>query len=112
MRRFPSNSAETMVAYQCRPSPSSAMCSHGRPAAMMDCSSSAVISTPARPPKGRCAPSGGSDTRSDERGDHGGLSADLVADAQEVHGQGAHDEPGAADDAQAEPGRGVADAEE
>src|SRR2546427_11506297 len=39
-------------------------------------------------------------------------AADLVADAQQVHGQGAHRQPGRADDGQADPGRHVALAEE
>src|SRR5688500_8904804 len=84
MARLPSNSVETMVAYQWRPSPSSVMCSQDRPAWMMDWSSSAVMTS----------------------------ASNLVADAQQVDRNRAHHQPGAADDGQAHPGRDVADPEE
>src|SRR4051794_35672911 len=87
MGRKPANSADTITAVQWRPSPSSSMCSQGRPAAMRERSSSAVMARLSS-------------------------AADLVADAQQVHGDPADGQHGGADDREAEPGRYVADAEE
>src|SRR6218665_2718659 len=90
MARRPSNSGETMLAYQWRPSPVSVMCVQARPAVMRWRSSSAVMVVV---------------------GD--GSVADFVAGAQPLHGQCSPGppgcaEPGGGDDGQTEPGRNVA----
>src|SRR6218665_2710977 len=85
MARRPSNSGETMLAYQWRPSPVSVMCVQARPAVMRWRSSSAGMGVV---------------------GD--GSVAEIVAGAQQLHGKCSHGQPGCADDGQTDPGRNVA----
>src|SRR6218665_4171335 len=82
MARRPSNSGETMLAYEWRPAPVSVICVQARPAVMRWRSSSAVMVVV---------------------GD--GPVADFVAGAQQLHGQCSHGQPSCADDGQTEPGR-------
>src|SRR5450830_674035 len=76
MARRPSNSGDTMVVYQCWPSPVSSMCSQLRLAAMMFLISSAVMSTPQKLKKSGTKFVAGAQQRDSHRAHHGQRNAD------------------------------------